>query len=836
MSHPRKLAFCSVALRAVAAATVAGSCLTPAWATDAGSGSGSGQEVRLAVAVPYDLDFIRKSPASEAVAVAPTIATFMGESRQRSVIVNGVEYGMGITGIANDRLYMPSNLAAVAGLDCGEMVMAGEDSLCAVAVRNFWTEGDRLFVESGEKLAGGTVALETAPELKPATVAFLNYDTNFVSNPNGGLAVYGTLSPSLRIKENAIDVDASYFQNLTSGSDKTSVKSQITVNSFVFRREWFEERLRVSVGRTSGIGRGLMGGERFDGISLERFNSDDVGSVPTAGRRPITGFATGAGVIQYRVGDKVYKQLPVREGKYDISSEFLSDVPQGGRLEFVGLDGVARELSIPTDLSVSYAFYRPGDFSFNVQLGGLKTPQGHIPYGNLGGRYGLLRDLTLDLGVSATDRAFALGGSFSLRLPSILGAVSVAGATSRGWGKNPGPFASTIDANYFNRFGSVSFDVSHRQYFNGGYRGLGIEQAAVYSSSITQTTRAAVGLPVPFPGSDISLRVVAERSIYSNADLDNRSIQVDLSRSLGKLGSASLLGRYGRDQFGKTYSSAMLNWVVPLGGRNGFSVNLDTSKSEGGARENRYGATFWGSMGGSYGMGGNYQVSIDQDARISADGAYRTRFGNFNASLSREAGSRLFGNMGVRGALVMAGGGLIMTRPIADSLLVVRGKELAGSELFVPPDMEGRTRFNGAGYAVITDLPSYRRINLAFDESGLPLGTEISQETLSGSLRPYRAYVVDVPVKRLQPLRIYPNLPKEAWARGNATSGNSFAPIEVDGTLYFNAWPDVGVPLEVTWQSENGVQSCSIELPAPPLPTEGSTAFDLVELRDVECK
>ncbi len=227
-------------------------------------------------------------------------------------------------------------------------------------------------------------------------------------------------------------------------------------------------------------------------------------------------------------------------------------------------------------------------------------------------------------------------------------------------------------------------------------------------------------MPVPFPGNDISLRVVAERSIYSDAPTDNRSIQVDLSRSLGKLGSLSLLGRYGRDQFGKSYSSMMANWVVPLGGRNGISMNLDTSKSEGAARENRYGATFWGSMGGSYGMGGNYQVSIDQDARINADGAYRTRFGNFNASLTREAGSRLFGNMGARGALVMAGGGLIVTRPIADSLLVVRGKELAGSELFVPPDMEGRTRFNGAGYAVVTDLPAYRRINLAFDESGLP--------------------------------------------------------------------------------------------------------------------
>lgn len=836
MSQPRFLVFSSVALRALAAATAAGTCLTPVWATDAGSGSGAGQEVRLAVAVPYDLDFIRKGSPSEPVAYAPPIASFMGESRQRSIIVNGVEYGAGITGIANDRLFVPSNLAAVAGLSCGDVYMAGDSSLCAVTVRNFWTEGDRLFVVSSDKLAGGVVGLEAAPELKPATVAFLNYDTNFVSNPDGGLAVYGTLSPSLRIKENAIDVDASYFQNLTSGSGQTAVKSQITVNSFAFRREWFEERLRISVGRTSGVGRGLMGGERFDGISLERFNSDDLGAVPTAGRRPISGFASGAGVIQYRVGDKVYKQLPVREGKYDISSEFLSDVPQGGRLEFVGLDGVARELSIPTDLSVNYGFYRRGDYSFNIQLGGLKTPAGHIPYANLGGRYGLLRDLTLDLGVSTTDQAFAVGGSFSLRLPSMLGAVSLAGATSRGWGKEPGPFASTVDANYFNRFGSVSFDVSHRQYFNGGYRGLGIEQAAVYSSSITQTTRAAVGMPVPFPGNDISLRVVAERSIYSDAPTDNRSIQVDLSRSLGKLGSLSLLGRYGRDQFGKSYSSMMANWVVPLGGRNGISMNLDTSKSEGAARENRYGATFWGSMGGSYGMGGNYQVSIDQDARINADGAYRTRFGNFNASLTREAGSRLFGNMGARGALVMAGGGLIVTRPIADSLLVVRGKELAGSELFVPPDMEGRTRFNGAGYAVVTDLPAYRRINLAFDESGLPLGAEISQETLSGSLRPYRAYLVDVPIKRLQPLRIYPNLPKDAWARGSATSGNSFAPIEVDGTLYFNAWPDVGVPLEVTWQSENGVHSCSIELPAPPVPEEGTTVFDLVELRDVECK
>jgi len=817
-------------------ATVAGSCLTPAWAAEAGSGSGSGQEIRLAAAVPYDLDFIRKEAATAPAAAAPAVATFAGESRQRTIIVNEVEYGLATTGIANDRLFVASNLAAIAGLECGEIVMAGEDSLCNVSVRNFWTEGDRLYVVSNDKLSGGVVGPETAPELKPATLAFLNYDTNFVSNPSGGLAVYGTLAPSLRLKENAIDVEASYFQNLQSGSGAAALKSQITVNSFAFRREWFEERLRVSVGRTSGTGHGLVGGQQFDGISLTRFNSDDVGSVPTVGRRPISGFAQGEGVIQYRVGDKVYKQMPVRQGKYELSSDFLNDVPQGGRLEFVGLDGVARELSIPTDLSVSYAFYRPGDYSFDIQLGGMRTPNGHVPYANLGGRYGLLRDLTIDLGASATDKAFAVGGSLSMRLPSILGAVSLAGATSRAMGRGAGPFASTIDVNYANRFGSASFDVSHRQYFNGGYRGLGIEQASAFSSKITQTTRASVGLPVPFPGNDISLRVVAERSVYADASSDSRSIQVDISRSLGKLGSGSLLSRFGRDQYGKSYSSMMFNWVVPFGGRNGISLNLNSSKSAGAARDNRYGATFWGSAGGSYGMGGNYQISIDQDQRITADGAFRTRYGNFSASMTREAGENPFGNVGMRGALVLAGGGLIMTRSIADSLLVVRAKELAGSELFVPPDMEGRTRFNGAGYAVITDLPAYRRIGLSFDESGLPLGAEISVDQLSGSLRPYRGYLVDVPVKRLQPLRIYPNLPKDAWGRGSAIAGNSFAPIEVDGTLYFNAWPDVGIPLQVTWQSETGVHSCSIELPAPPLPVEGSSVFDLVELRDVECK
>ena len=213
----------------------------------------------------------------------------------------------------------------------------------------------------------------------------------------------------------------------------------------------------------------------------------------------------------------------------------------------------------------------------------------------------------------------------------------------------------------------------------------------------------------------------------------------------------------------------------------------------------------------------------------------RTRFGNFSGSVSRNAGENPFGSLGMRGGLVLAGGGLVASRPVSDSLLVIRAKELAGSEIYVPPDMEGRTRFNGNGYGVVTDLPSYRRINFAFDESKLDLGMEITENRITGSLRPHRAYVVDVPVKRLQPLRIYPKLPQEAGGRGSAFAGKAFAPVELDGTIYFNSWPEAGTPIEVNWQTENGAFSCVIELPAAPAVAEGKGVFDLIELRDVEC-
>lgn len=808
-----------------------------AWANDAADSElGEGRGVQVAVAVPYDLDFIRKPIGPELVPKSLGLSAFRGDSKSRTIIVNGVEYGAGTTGIINDKLYISTNLVAVAGLECGETLQANDASVCAVGVRNFWTEGDRLFVESGEAKGAISSGPEAAPELAPSTVAFLNYDTNFVANPNGSVALFGSLQPGLRIKENAFDMQATYFQPVNTDVGGDNNRSQITVNSFAYRREWFEQRLRLLAGRTQSPGRGLMGGEQFDGVSLERFNSDDVGSVPTAGPRPISGFAQGPGVVQYRVGDKVYKQIPVREGKFEIGGELLTEVPRGGRLEFVGMDGVARELSMPTDLAAQYAFYRRGDYSLDIQAGRLRSLDGDRPFASAGGRYGLSRDVTVDLGVSTTDRAFALGGTVSMRLPGVLGSMSVAGATSRSWKSGGAGFASTIDANYYNRIGPLSVDLSHRQYFNGGYRGLGVTANILINSGITQNSRASIGTSLPFPGNDISVRVLAERSVYRDAASDSRNIQVDLSRSFGKLGSGALVGRFGRDQYGQSYSSLMLNWVIPLGGRLGVSMNGNSTKNSGAARDNRYSATLWGSSGGSYGSGSNYQISIDQDTRIAADASMRGRLGNFSASFSRNPGENLFGSVGVRGGLVLAGGGLIATRSVSDSLLVVRAKELAGSELFVAPEMEGRTRFNGEGFGVITDLPSYRRVNFSFDQSKLPLGMEISQEQLSGSLRPYRGYVVDVPVKRLQPLRLFPKIPKEAFGQGNALSGNSFAPIELDGSLYFNAWPEPGLPLELTWQGQDGVFSCTIELPVQPEPKADGSVFDLVELRDVECK
>jgi hypothetical protein len=748
--------------------------------------------------------------------------------------VGGVDYGTGETGIVDDRLYVASNLATIAGLSCGEVRQAGDVSLCAVGARKFWTEGDRLFVEPVIVPGSDDTGPRPAPELTPAKLAFLNYDLSLVSNPDGSTAMFGSLHPAIRLKENAFDIDATLYQRLAGTSRQAQPGTKIALGAFAYRREWFEKRLRLLAGRAQSPTHGIGGGEAFDGISLERFNADGVGSTRTAGVRPITGFAVGAGVLQYRVGDKVYKQIPVREGKYAIDSEFLNEVPRGGRLEFVGLDGLPHEVAMPSTLSTAFAFYRPGDYSFDVQLGRLNTTGGGRPYASFGGNYGLARDIALELGIGTTDRAVSLTGTVNWRMPGPLGVLRAAGATARNW-NGTGAQGASLEANYSNHFGRFSVDLSHRRNFSGGYSGLSQMQARLPTSDLIDSSRAAVSFSIPIPGDDISVRMLAERSRSASANQDSQAVQLDLGRSFGRLGSAYLLGRMGRDQSGKAYTSIMANWTVPLGRRNGATLNYAANKSEGQATDNRYSGTFWGSSSGAYGLGGDYQLSVDQDLRIAADGNFRSGVGTFSGSLSRQRGERPFGSVAMRGALVFAQGDLAATRTIANSLLVLRAKELRGSNIFVPPDLEGRSRFDGSGTGVLTDLAAYREFNLSFDQSGLPLGAEITKTGLSGSVRPYRGYVVNIPVRQLRPVRVYPAIPQDAYARGNAFAGDSFAPIEVDGSVYFNSWPERGVPVVLNWLNETGAHRCAIDFPAAPERPSGGGGFEITVLRDLPC-
>ena len=198
--------FCALGTLAFAMASAA------AWANDSVDAGVEAEGTQVAVAVPYDLDFIRKPSGSEQSQNTLKLTPFRGDSRNRTIIVNGVEYGAGTTGIVNDKLYISTNLVAIAGLECGEVLQANDASICAVGARNFWTDGDRLFVESGESKGAVHSGPEPAPELAASNVAFLNYDTNFVANPNGAVALFGSLQPGLRIKENAFDMQATYFQ------------------------------------------------------------------------------------------------------------------------------------------------------------------------------------------------------------------------------------------------------------------------------------------------------------------------------------------------------------------------------------------------------------------------------------------------------------------------------------------------------------------------------------------------------------------------------------------------------------------------------------------------
>lgn len=762
----------------------------------------------------------------------------------RQLVINEVSYGTAAVWINQQKLSIDATAVAEMGLKCEARRSVQNKEFCQIAVP-FTDDGNKLSVFAGEAaFMPGTLALRQrqavplVPEFEPGSLAFFGYDANLYRLSNGAVTLNGSLRPGLRLKENAFDASIFVSQTLQDsnplGFTGTNQRSYVKVTHFAYRREWFEKRLRLTVGRDQIEPRGLLNlFGNVDGVSLRRFNSDNQGNLITAGARPIDGFAPGPGILQYRVGDKIYGQLPIASGRFEIGRDFISQFPRGGELELVGLDGVARPIDYVENEALTLEIFGKGTYEYDLQLGRTSGYIGHAPLLSANGRYGLSSDVTVGGGIISTDKAGSVGVDISARFPGAWGAIGVAAVVGKKWDGADQRTKASLQAQYFNRFGPVSVDLYHKQQFGGGAESTFLQDVTPSRFRLEQTSRVGLGFKLP---GGFSSRFKAERFRYNNISTESRAVSLDIGKNFGKYGSGYLTGRIGKDQSGVVSKSVFLNWTASLGNRHGATISAGVSESGNANSNSNYRLSVFGSSGATTELGQQYDVSIDQDKRIAGNFGAQTPIGDFRLSAVRESGDLWSGSVNARGSVVLAGKDILLGRSIDSTVLVVRSPEIPGAKIFVKGYVDTRTELDGDGSALIPSLQPYRQTSFRADDKKLPLGMTLEKNNISGSVRPYRGYIVDIRARKSDPVRLFPLLPDAALVGGYIMFDDKYAPVEQDGSIYVE---DLGAVknglLTVLWADGGPGKRCEIDVTSIAAKETGN-ALVMRDVRNIVCK
>jgi outer membrane usher protein len=215
-------------------------------------------------------------------------------------------------------------------------------------------------------------------------------------------------------------------------------------------------------------------------------------------------------------------------------------------------------------------------------------------------------------------------------------------------------------------------------------------------------------------GANVTKSFGDKLSVYGNAYIDlNNSADygafIGLSMPFGKDTNASAGGSYSKGSYAATAE---------------VSKPLDTNF-------------------GSYG----YRVSASDnqgDARLSAEGSYRSPFAIGTARLANTQG-KISGSANVDGSIVATKGGLFLGNPINDSFAVVdagfEGIDVSYENRFV-----GKTGKNGK--LLISQLHSYQNSKITINPENLPLNSSVSDTEKHVATRAKSGVLIDFGVKK----------------------------------------------------------------------------------------
>lgn len=816
----------------------------------------------MLVAMPGTL-YGRSDPdaGEKASAIGPDGDNETLAPKSLNITINDLPQGNGYVLDSDNGFFLEASVTRAANLKCSKTIEISDRKFCAVKYTKKEYSGNNLNLVFDLKrfFRSKIVAHNELPkidEIPNSKLVYLNYDLN-PSLFDGDVAFTANMRGGLTLGTSAFELSGLYSHIANAGTQSRMGAlaganfgaNTLLLTEAAWRHFDFDRRVLIEVGRQANAQRGFIGGGIFDGIGIARRNIDNQGNLQVTQSRLISGYNPTAGILTYRLGEAVLKQVPLAAGPYTLDPSIFDGLPAGGVVEITSYDGQVFPLQLPIASSSLRRMFKKGTWDGSFQVGRMAIGPQFIPALNAGARYGFSSGISAELGVLATPDSVAMNLEADVRLPHDLGDLGFVSAVQ--WRRLAPDLSLTEQhtqgwsarAYYRRKFNSIGVAIDYLRNANGGiiaggYAALAAENGAIVrlrtGSILKEELQLAVSTPI-FKRMQQSLRLRLTRN--AGQKRFSKSVEEQISGSLGRVGYWSLFGRYAIDAGGVTSLSGNFNFSIPLGGARA-TLTYQTDRQNGNRNApDRYGLTISGSGKPAWNHSNNYNLSIDSGGYGSA--SYNHEFSALSTAVNvyRNPDNGLNGSMSARGSVVLADGHAVFGRTTGDAPVVLAAPLLPREKVYLAGYFSAVAKTNGAGYAVLPSAVLFGRNLVRVNNENAPLGLETPDNATPGTFYPHRGYIVPVKAHQLVPARVYPILAENVREVGNPTIDidGVNVPLEYDGSFYVEDITALRNDITVSWQLGSDGGACSLSRAALQAQlTEAGGEF-VRKLRSVAC-
>lgn len=454
-----------------------------------------------------------------------------------------------------------------------------------------------------------------------------------------------------------------------------------------------------------------------------------LGYAPT-----IRGVADSNAKVTVKQGNNIIYETSVPPGPFQI--EDLFNTGYAGDLDVIvtETDGRIKQFTVP--YAAVPQLLRPGMSRYSVSVGELRASGGSAQPGFLQANYqrGVNNTATIYTGGLAADGYFTalLGTAISSRIGAVAADITHSQAI---FDNSSATLPSSLTGQSYRLSYSLLVNATKTnlmlaayRYSTAGYMDFGEFAYAKGMGARSQPikSRFTATLNQPLKEGWGYLNLVGSTQEYWNRTGRDTQYMVGYNNSYKQL-NYGLSATRTRDAVGNHVNQYMLSLTMPLGK---MGTNLSSSFTS----DSEHNRSQQVSVSGTAGELSNMSYSVYANNSHSGNnsnsenygvyGQYSGSLGSFTASASRARGSSQE-MLGLSGGMVFHPGGITLSQSLGESIAVIEAKGAEGARV---ENMNG-TRINSQGYAVATNLMSYRMNDVSVDPKDMSEDVELQEST-----------------------------------------------------------------------------------------------------------